>query len=191
MVDHSDARSSLAVEIQTQLRRHPTVAQAAVTVKSSSGSGQASELKAYVVPVVEQGVDTEELYRYLRERLQPGHVPSRIHVVDLLQRDESGHIDWEALERHVQSTAPVDEIPDIRTDVEERLTRIWESLLRRSNVGLDENFVRLGGDSLQMLRMITLVREEFGQRLKVEDVLREPTIRNVGQLLKDAAEATP
>lgn len=190
MVDHSYDRSSLAAEIQTQLRRHPTVAQAAVAAKSSSGGGRASELKAYVVPVVEQGVDIEELYRYLRERLQPAHVPSRIHVVDLLQRDESGHIDWEALERHVQSTAPVDEIPDTRTDVEERLTRIWESLLRRSNVGLDENFVRLGGDSLQLLRMITLVREEFGQRLKVEDVLRKPTIRNVGQLLENAAEAT-
>src|SRR5690606_24968567 len=50
---------------------------------------------------------------------------------------------------------------------------IWCELLRLDGVGLDDNFMLLGGDSLLAMEMIHLVEERLGFRLDGMDVLRE------------------
>jgi non-ribosomal peptide synthetase component F len=79
-----------------------------------------------------------------------------------------------------------------RGDLERTLQRIWESVLQRDSVGLDENFFDLGGHSLLILKMVDQVAAALGRPLPVVDVFHYPTVRALaGRLAGDQPVAEP
>lgn len=67
------------------------------------------------------------------------------------------------------------EHPD-RASVGQELTDLWRQLLDLDDVGPRDNFLKLGGTSLQAIRLMTLVETRFGISPKVEAFLHDPTI---------------
>lgn len=57
----------------------------------------------------------------------------------------------------------------------EILTDIWRKLLEIDEIGPEDNFFRLGGDSIIALQMVTLARRS-GLALTVPDIFKHPTI---------------
>ncbi|MET7620505.1 condensation domain-containing protein [Streptomyces sp. NPDC005408] len=57
----------------------------------------------------------------------------------------------------------------------EILTDIWRKLLAIDEIGPEDNFFRLGGDSIIALQMVTLARRS-GLALNVPDIFKHPTI---------------
>jgi acyl carrier protein len=74
-----------------------------------------------------------------------------------------------------------------RTATEERLAKIWEELLETSDVGVNEHFFDVGGESLSGTRCIFKVREVFGVQLSLEEFFAETaTIARFAQIIDDA-----
>jgi acyl carrier protein len=162
-------------EIEAQLRSHPSVAKAVVVPDSESSP----PLVAYVVATFTAAVEEDQLTRYLRRQLPEWSLPSRVHVVPGIPMGPEGEVDVERLSALVETHRDAEP----KTDEERAIAEIWVKLLRRDDLRTDQHFVRLGGDSLQLVRMIALVRERFGTRLDLLEVLREPTIRAIAGLV--------
>ena len=62
-------------------------------------------------------------------------------------------------------------------ETERRLVDIWSELLGKSDVGVDDNFFDVGGQSLLLLRMHQLIENAFGVRVPIVKLLQYPTIR--------------
>ena len=62
-------------------------------------------------------------------------------------------------------------------ETERRLVDIWSELLGKSDVGVDDNFFDVGGQSLLLLRMHRLIENAFGVRVPIVKLLQYPTIR--------------
>jgi acyl-CoA synthetase (AMP-forming)/AMP-acid ligase II/acyl carrier protein len=171
-----DGRHVQPEEIEAQLRSHPSVAKAVVVADPQA----APPLVAYVVATFAAAVEEAQLARYLRRQLPEWSLPARVHVVPVIPVGPDGDVDVERLAALVEVAAG-----DVRpeTDEERAIAEIWVKLLRRDDLRTDQHFVRLGGDSLQLVRMIALVRERFGTRLDLLEVLREPTIRAIAGLV--------
>ncbi|WP_210201552.1 non-ribosomal peptide synthetase [Bosea sp. CS1GBMeth4] len=77
-----------------------------------------------------------------------------------------------------------------RTPVEETLVRIWSEVLRREDVGVDDDLFDLGADSLSIFQITSRARRE-GLKLAARDFFRNRTIAAVAAALPDepAAEA--
>ena len=75
-----------------------------------------------------------------------------------------------------------------RTDVEQRLTEIWERLLGVQPIGPDENFFELGGHSLLAARMFAAVRDTFGTSSRLAELYRFPTIETLARAIAVAPE---
>ncbi len=73
---------------------------------------------------------------------------------------------------------------------ERDMIRIWRQVLKIEELDLDSNFFDLGGHSLLLARLQTLLKREFNVQLTAAEVFRQPTIRTLAAWLDQAkAEA--
>jgi acyl carrier protein/pimeloyl-ACP methyl ester carboxylesterase len=68
-------------------------------------------------------------------------------------------------------------------ETELRLCVIWSELLGIEGVGIDDDFLDLGGDSFLAIRMLGLIRSEFGRNLEMPDFFQEPSVRALARLI--------
>ncbi|MFP2924302.1 thioesterase domain-containing protein [Pyxidicoccus sp. 3LG] len=73
--------------------------------------------------------------------------------------------------------------PRYRDAVEEQVARSFQAVLGVPSPAPDARFFELGGDSLLAVHLMTRLRSEFGQSLKMSEFVLEPTIRGVAHLL--------
>jgi len=189
-------------EIESVLRQHPGLQQAAVMVRDHSAEKQ---LVAYLVLShknheisldwdVTRGVQSAtaskngsfgqaELTRFLREKLPDYMMPSAFVVLDALPTTPNGKLDWKSFpapDHRTQETAMV--VP--RDATETRLASIWEEVLDVHPVGVTDNFFELGGHSVLGTRLFARVEKEFAKRLPLGTLFEAPTIEKVAAILR-------
>jgi aspartate racemase len=79
-------------------------------------------------------------------------------------------------------------MPDL-DELECRLTRIWESVLDKRGIGVDDNFWELGGQSLTALRLVRRIEKQFGRTLPINTLLHVPTIEDMAKLLQQSGHS--
>jgi thioesterase domain-containing protein/acyl carrier protein len=68
--------------------------------------------------------------------------------------------------------------------VEQRLAALWTSLLAVEQIGLDDDFFDLGGDSILATELQTLVQKEFGKRFEIVEMYECSTVRLQAEILQ-------
>jgi hypothetical protein len=76
-----------------------------------------------------------------------------------------------------------------RDETEKALAAIWAEILRRPEVGRDEDFFSLGGNSLLAVRMIALVKERLGGDASAQRLLRSRTVAELAEALAETGAA--
>jgi thioesterase domain-containing protein/acyl carrier protein len=177
--------------IESCLAKHPGV-QDAVVVSRSDGSGEDTFLVAYVVPTREADVAEHDLRAFLRQNLPEHMIPSRFVVLDSLPLTPNGKVDRRSLPQpqetvHVEKTVN----PKAGNEIEARLVEIWQQILNRQSIGVNDNFFDLGGHSLLLTRLILRINQAFGRRVSLGDVFHAPTIARLARMLGEDALSSP
>ncbi|MBP5971637.1 amino acid adenylation domain-containing protein [Brasilonema sp. CT11] len=163
-------------EIEGTLNRHPQVREAVVVAREQK-PGFILQLIAYVVPKQPQGVTSVDLRSHLRESLPEAMVPAAVIFLDALPRTPSGKTNRQALPTaDFRSLTQGQVYIAPRTPNETRLVRIWEEFLGVEQVGIDDDFFELGGDSLVAAQIVDRVRESFKVTIPVRTLFDAPTI---------------
>jgi aryl carrier-like protein len=82
------------------------------------------------------------------------------------------------LDRHALPTpefVSTDKYVAPRNELEEQLCNIWQEVLSVKRVGIDDNFFRIGGDSIVSIGLVSKMRRE-GFSLQVKDIFDAPTV---------------
>ncbi|MEV7807436.1 amino acid adenylation domain-containing protein [Microbispora sp. NPDC088329] len=138
------------------------------------------------------GVDVAELRGWAADRLPEHMVPAHVAVLPALPLSANGKVDrrriQSLLEQSVDRPRDVGDPPQGASEmfVAER----WMKLLGLDSVGRDENFFRLGGDSLLATRFVAEVRGALGVELPMREVMRTPTVAGLGLLLDGLGAAS-
>jgi amino acid adenylation domain-containing protein len=144
----------------------------------------------------EQGaaLDPGTLRRALDELLPDYMVPQHYVVLDALPLSGNGKVDVTALPSP-WSPRPVPEVVAPRTPVEERLVAIWREVLGRDDIGTEENFFELGGDSLHAVQILGRLREELGFTEPADEGMRRlfesPTVSGLASVLDPSRDGGP
>lgn len=69
-----------------------------------------------------------------------------------------------------------------RNKLEQDLTGLWQDLFGYGQIGIDDNFMELGGDSLTAIKMTSLLKET-GAIIALKDVLANQTIRQLASFI--------
>ena len=73
-------------------------------------------------------------------------------------------------------------------EVELKMTKLWESILRRQPLGMDQDFFALGGKSLDAIRLFVQIQQEFDRNLSPALLLQHGTIRSLANLVGSSGE---
>ncbi len=71
-----------------------------------------------------------------------------------------------------------------RNGLEGRIAAIWQELLRRPRIGVHDNFLEIGGDSLLAYRLISRLRDEVGVDLPVRLFFQGSTVAELAQAVE-------
>ena len=161
-------------EVETALLDAPGVKDAAVGArKDQSGT---SRLVAWVVPAGPPP-SVAELRRHLLARLPEYMVPAAFVWLQALPLNPSGKVDRGGLpdperSRPEMETAYV--AP--RIPVERQLAAIWAEVLQLDRVGVHDDFLELGGDSLRATQILARVRAVFGAHVSLREMFTAATV---------------
>jgi amino acid adenylation domain-containing protein len=165
-------------EIETVLRKHPAVRDAAVVLKESLPDQK--WLVAYFVPEGDQHPTAAELRRFLKERLPAYMLPAQFIQVDSFRLTANGKLDHASLpEPGSQRPVITNDTLAPRTELERSLARIWEAVLKVEQVGIQDDFFDLGGDSLQGIALLLEVEKQFGKKLPLNFLIEHSTIEKL------------
>ena len=167
-------------EIEKALLDIPDVMHAAVI--SWEDGPERKLLAAYVVPREGSGLSSGEICSRLRERLPSYMLPASIAMIDRLSLTASGKLDRRSLPipQRMPNTA---EYRSPSTKVELMLAALWSEVLFCADVGVDDDFSELGGDSIAGARIVARVNEVFSLRRPLKILHDAPTVAKMAQFV--------
>ncbi|MEV7184624.1 non-ribosomal peptide synthase/polyketide synthase [Kitasatospora sp. NPDC093102] len=173
-------------EIESALRRSPLVRDAVVTVRADGPGG--GRLVGYVVPAdAAEGAPALDLRLHLAELLPPHLVPSAFVPLETLPLTPNGKLNRRALPDPgpAQATPGPGRAPE--TGLERRIARIWADVLGLDEVGADDNFFLLGGDSILSMQVVSRLRRD-GLHLATRDLFSHQTVAELATVVRTATE---
>ncbi|WP_222844245.1 non-ribosomal peptide synthetase [Aldersonia kunmingensis] len=158
-------------EIEAALARRPEIANAVVIAHSDDHRGDM--LVAYVVPASGADVDTAALQHALGTELPSYMVPAAWVTLDAVPLTANGKLDRKALPAP-QFEAKVYRAPT--TAVEGIVAQVFADVLGLAQVGVDDDFFELGGNSLSATQVTARVGAALDRRVPVRMLFEASTV---------------
>ncbi|TNH43059.1 non-ribosomal peptide synthetase [Photorhabdus luminescens] len=162
-------------EIESTLTAHPQVKQAVVIDRDHNGH---KILAAYLVTAGELSDDS--LTEHLSSRLPEYMLPASFTRIDSVPLTLNGKLDRRALPEPIWGDRDSYVAP--RNALETQLCTIWQAVLGLERVGIEDNFFRIGGDSIVSIQLVSKLRQT-GFSLQVKSIFEAPTVARLAQRL--------
>ncbi|WP_212004502.1 non-ribosomal peptide synthase/polyketide synthase [Chitinophaga sp. HK235] len=143
-------------------------------------------LVAYII--TKEG-DMGQITEWLRNKLPEYMLPLLVKM-EAFPLTASGKVDRRALPEPVGSMVNIQAYVAPRTHTEQLLVNIWQELLDKEQIGIQDHFFHLGGHSLMAIRLIAAVRKELHAELSVRDVFTRNTIETLAAFIDQQQEKT-
>ncbi len=172
-------------DVEKALLRHPTVREAAAFAVPHPRLGE--NVGAAVVLHTGASASSSELIAFLHDLLAPFQMPRQVHVLASLPLGVTGKISRPQLTTTFANLQRRIELPDSPLQIQ--VAEIWHRLLGRTDIGIDDDFFEIGGDSLQATEMLLQLEEITRHRISPSEVRAELTIRQLSALMVGSAVA--
>ncbi len=178
-------------EIETVLGRHPAVAEAVVLAREDRPGDR--RLVGYVVPAPIKTGDpipsVADLQAFLRQTLPDYMVPAAFVVLPALPLTANAKVDRAALPAPEDAAreSQASYVPP-RNELERTIVGIWQEVLGRERIGVNDNFFDLGGHSLLLLQAVSRLNEALGRELPRGLLFEHPTVAALARALGGDSE---
>ena len=158
-------------EVEAALADHPGVAQFVVLARELEDGEK--QLVGYVVPESD-ALDTGALRTHIKTKLPDYMVPAVFVTLDSLPLTANGKVDRAAM--------PEPDFEDVRghrapeTPLQRDLCAIFASVLDLPDIGIDDSFFDVGGQSLQAMRLLNRIKSELRIELLINVLFDFPTV---------------
>jgi oxalate---CoA ligase len=162
-------------EVERALLLHPSVKEAAAFSVPHPRLGE--NVAAAVVLKPETNTPTQDIKTFLADHLAPFKIPQHVFVVPQLPKGATGKVSrWElseAMADHIRDVAPPE------SPLEFQILDIWQTVLHRDDVGIDDDFFELGGDSLLAVQMVLEVEAIARRKIPLSTLKAVYTVRQL------------
>jgi amino acid adenylation domain-containing protein len=174
-------------EIEAALTRHPAIQDAAVVAVDSAGNNR---LVGYFVARKDQSVATGELRQFLQGVLADHMIPAALVQLSALPLTPLGKVDRKALIRsEYPGSDERENYVSPRNETERVLAAAWCKVLNQRQVGVDDNFFEIGGDSILTVHIIAELKKA-GLHVAPKQFFLHPTIAELAAQIHVAKAPT-
>lgn len=130
-----------------------------------------------------------ELQEFMKEFLPAYMIPTAFYRTDTIFMTPNGKVDRKAM---LNSLAPEENDVVGDTEVSEKEKEVLEifcEVMGTSDIGVNDNFFRIGGDSIKSILIMNKIQSRYGIRFSISEFIKEPTVRNITERIFGANEA--
>lgn len=122
-------------------------------------------------------VEASTLRDFLSKYLPAYLIPAQYIALERMPLTSNGKVDRQKL-MQLRKTATLSQNQYIapRNPFEEMLAEIWEEVLQLESIGVEDDFIAIGGNSLAAIRLIARINEAFQLDFSVNIVFEYPSI---------------
>ncbi len=173
-------------EISTVLEQHPGIHQAVTIVREDQPGDQ--RIAAYYIPNAAYAPSIIELRSHLQQLLPEYMVPSYFVEMESFPLTASGKTDKKLLPSPTLSRQMIGQTyaaPE--TYIQKELAAIWSGFFSFDQIGLDDDFIDLGGHSLVATQILVRAEEAFGVKISLKDMLTQgTTVRSLAAIVESS-----
>jgi len=145
-------------------------------------------LIAYVVS--QKKLSITELRKYLSNELPDYMIPSYFMQLDKMPLNKNGKIDRKALPEFDGNMNIEEDYVEARNEIELKLVRLWEEILKVDGIGINDNFFDLGGHSLKAIELVSKIHRELNVELEIRKVFELKNIKNIAREINKMEESS-
>jgi aspartate racemase len=168
-------------EIESALARHENVGHVAVVAREFATGDK--RLIAYLTAPSGKPPATAELRAHLSSNLPDYMIPAAFVTLDSMPLTPNGKVNRKALPALDLTAIPGQAERAPRTPLEAKIGSVWESVLGTRNIGLDDHFFEIGGNSLLAVRLTSRLEKALDQKLPINLLIEAPTIEKMAAKL--------
>ncbi|MEI6277742.1 MAG: condensation domain-containing protein, partial [Prolixibacteraceae bacterium] len=162
-------------EIESVLKQYPAVGDNVVIVREDIPGDK--RLIAYIIRKDNLETDISDLRQFIKSKVPDYMVPSSFVFIDQFPLTPNGKIDRKALPapfETAQDTAKINLEP--KNDSEKKLVAIWSEILNIKQIGTDDNFFEIGGNSLYATVLISRINKHFNIHLPLRSIFENQNL---------------
>lgn len=173
-------------EIEAALITLPQIKLA--TVIKSAHSASDSRLVAYLQPK-----DRKEKHPNVREdlaKILPNFmIPNIFMWVDDFPLTTNGKIDKKSLPapEYIRQDSNII-LRKPRTEIEEKVAKVWSEILQIAEIGIDDNFFEIGGTSIMAVKVVAEIEKSTGKQFPLSVLFEHSTVEKFAKLLNNDTE---
>lgn len=176
--------------IENEILKYPDIRECAVIFHENEQLGENSSYLAVYFTATSNmeypKIDISKLRTFLEQELPDYMIPSFFVQMDEMPLTPNRKLDYNALPDPKKSIR-TDLIPP-RNDMERKLAEIWCEVLELENVGINENFLQVGGHSLKMMSLIFRIYQEFDVEIPLGELYNNATIEKIAEYMNQAGK---
>lgn len=124
-----------------------------------------------------------KMREYIQSKLPEYMVPSFFVILDALPLLPNGKLNTKELPQPESVKRFSANYEAAKNDIENKVEKIWESILNIDQIGVNDNFFDIGGHSLLLIQVYYKIKENFETDLAVVDMFKYSTIRSISEYL--------
>lgn len=164
-------------EIASRILQNPSIRDAAVIAQEKNENRY---LCGYVVS--DREVDVEGLKSRLGESLPEYMIPAYIIQMESLPITQNGKLDRRALPEPEVASSQKYVAPE--GEKEEQVASVFCEILGVKKIGMLDDFFKLGGESIKAIRLIGLIKIEFGIEITIKELFHNSVLRDFCNLIE-------
>jgi len=168
-------------EIENTIEQQPQVRQAVVIVREDAPNDQ--RLTAYVALHDGADIDGKDLRAALSSHLPQFMLPSQWVFLNEFPLTANRKVDRRALPAPENEGAGTSLSAPPTTEHETKVAEIWQDLLNRKRVGINDNFFDLGGDSLLVAQLQSRLRKQLNCQISLVELFQRTTVFAIASYL--------
>ena len=175
-------------EIEARIAELDAVKEVVVMARKEEQS--ATYLAAYVVASDRKALpELDEWQTLLSASLPEYMIPTVFVALDEMPLSQNGKVDRKALPQPDLAALNSSDYIAPTSSNESILVDIWQSLLNIKQVGINDNFFAIGGDSIISLQVVARAREA-GLTLQPKDIFRHQTVKALSAVATQEAQVS-
>ena len=170
-------------EIEVELLKYPQIERCVADYRDSGGID--NYIAAYFV--TKNAIATSDLRQFLECNLPDYMIPAYFVQIPEIPLTSNGKLDYRALPDPKKNIIYSRKLP--ANETERKLADIWCEILGVEQVGTDENFLHIGGNSLNIMSLVTKIFRTFEVELPLGIVFAKPTIEMIAEYISGSEKS--
>lgn len=146
---------------------------------------ECSNFITFIIANLKENKSTfEKLRSYLSFEIPSYMIPANFYKVDNIPLNKNGKVDRKKLKNKLKNKNKKEKLEisynvKPKNELELTILKIWKDIFNNENIGVDNNYFSIGGDSLIATSIIGKIRNKLGIKLSIRDIFENPTVNKL------------